>query len=169
MDAIPFAPNELPPDYHRVSASDPPPHYAKFHGNISIELPKDRPGVERSGFAAWRTADPAWTLFGRVTFNCESHAFLALRVKADTSKYFINLQPDSMVVSDLYQHRLFPKTPGEWETIYVSILVVSKKTGTREIFEQCAATQLGTKILKKSSVMALQCPESFLHELDIDF
>jgi hypothetical protein len=24
-----------------------------------------------------------------------------------------------MVVTDLYQHRLFAKTPGEWETVYV--------------------------------------------------
>ena len=34
---------------------------------------------------------------------------------------------------------------------------------------QCATTQFGTKNLKKSSVMALQCPESFSHEPDIDF
>jgi NADH dehydrogenase [ubiquinone] 1 alpha subcomplex assembly factor 1 len=75
--------------------------------------------VERSGFAAWRTADPGWTLFGRATYNCEALAYLALRVKADNSRYFVNIQADSMVVTDLYQHRLFAKTPGEWETVYV--------------------------------------------------
>jgi NADH dehydrogenase [ubiquinone] 1 alpha subcomplex assembly factor 1 len=44
---------------------------------------------------------------------------LALRIKSDGSKYFINIQTESIVESDLHQHRLFSKTPGEWEVIHV--------------------------------------------------
>jgi len=44
---------------------------------------------------------------------------MALRVKSDGSKYFVNLQSDSLVPTDLYQHRLFARTPGEWETVYI--------------------------------------------------
>ncbi|KAF8249719.1 CIA30-domain-containing protein [Wilcoxina mikolae CBS 423.85] len=113
LTSVPFLPSETP------SPSPSPTYYARFHGNISIELPPNRPDVERSGFAAWRTADPGWTLFGRASYNCEALAFLALRVKADNSRYFVNIQADSMVVTDLYQHRLFAKTPGKWETIYI--------------------------------------------------
>jgi len=119
IDIEPFTPETLPPDVPRPSANDPIPTYGKFHGNISIELPKNRPDIERSGYAAWRTVDPQWTLFGKALFNCEAHAYLALRVKSDSSRYFVNLQCDSFVPTDLYQHRLFAKTPGEWETVYI--------------------------------------------------
>jgi NADH dehydrogenase [ubiquinone] 1 alpha subcomplex assembly factor 1 len=93
--------------------------YARFHGKISTKLPPNRPDIERSGFAGWRTVDPKWTLFGRATFNCEAHRFLAIRLKSDRSRYFVNIQADSIVPEDLYQHRLFVATPGVWETVYI--------------------------------------------------
>ncbi|KAI5806880.1 complex I intermediate-associated protein 30-domain-containing protein [Geopyxis carbonaria] len=111
MDSVHLPPSTLD--------SDAPAQYARFHGTISIELPTNQPNVERSGFAAWRTQDPQWTLLGRAVFNCEAHAFLALRIKSDGSKYYVNLQSDSMVTSDLFQHRLFTKKPGQWETVYL--------------------------------------------------
>ncbi|KAI5817909.1 complex I intermediate-associated protein 30-domain-containing protein [Pyronema omphalodes] len=116
LDSEPFPADEIPEDYPRNA---PPPHFARFHGNINIELPQNRMDVERSGFAAWRTVDPGWTLFGKARFNCEALAFLALRVKADNGRYFVNLQADSIVATDLWQHRLFAKTPGKWETVYI--------------------------------------------------
>lgn len=119
MDAVQFQPEELPPDYQQQPPNAPLPFYAKFHGVINTDLPPNRPDIERSGFAAFRTPDPKWTFFGKAVFNCEAMGFLALRVKSDRSKYFINLQTDSMVATDLYQHRLFARTPGEWETVYV--------------------------------------------------
>lgn len=42
-----------------------------------------------------------------------------MRVKSDGRSYFINLQTDSVVPTDLHQHRLFAKRPGEWETVFV--------------------------------------------------
>ena len=104
-----------------AAGAAPPPGTccARFHGSISIELPPNNPEVERSGFAAWRTKPPGWTLFGRAAWNCEALDFLALRVKADRSHYFVNLQTDSVVATDLYQHRLFARAPGSWETVYL--------------------------------------------------
>lgn len=94
-------------------------YYGRFHGNISIELPPDRPMIQRSGYAAWRTIRRGRTLFGQQFWNIDPYSFLALRIKSSGSKYFINVQTDSIVESDLHQHRLFAKTPGQWEVIHV--------------------------------------------------
>jgi len=118
MEAVQVMPGELPHDF-KPGPGRPLPHYGRFHGKINIDLPLQRLDIERSGFAAWRTADPGWTLLGKAVLNCEAHAFLALRVRADNSRYFVNLQADTMITTDLFQHRLFAKTPGEWETIYI--------------------------------------------------
>lgn len=96
-------------------------YYGRFHGNISIELPPDQPQIQRSGYAAWRTVQPGRSLFGRPFWNIDPYAFLALSVKSDGSKYFINIQTDSIVETDLHQHRLFAKTPGQWEIIHVCL------------------------------------------------
>lgn len=94
-------------------------YYGRFHGNISIELPPDRPMIQRSGYAAWRTIQRGRTLFGQPFWNVDPYRFLALRIKSSGSKYFINIQTDSIVETDLHQHRLFAKTPGQWEIIHV--------------------------------------------------
>lgn len=93
--------------------------HAKFHGNISIELPINRPEVHRTGYAAWRTKDKGYTIFGKTLWDIDPYEFLALRIKSDGRKYFINLQTESIVPTDIHQHRLYAKRPGEWETLLV--------------------------------------------------
>ncbi|KAL7268636.1 hypothetical protein RUND412_008730 [Rhizina undulata] len=93
--------------------------YARFHGSISIELPPDRSEIQRSGYAAFRTLEPRMTLFGRKFIDVDPYRYLALRVKSDGAKYFVNVQTDSVVVTDLHQHRLYAKRIGEWETVYI--------------------------------------------------
>ncbi|OLN86125.1 Complex I intermediate-associated protein 30, mitochondrial [Colletotrichum chlorophyti] len=93
--------------------------YARFYGSISTDLPKDNPKIERTGFAAWRTPDQRATLFGKSVWDIDPYSYLAMRVKSDGRSYFINLQTDSVVPTDLHQHRLFAKRPGEWETVFV--------------------------------------------------
>ncbi|KAM3068256.1 hypothetical protein ACMFMG_009396 [Clarireedia jacksonii] len=93
--------------------------HVKFHGNISIELPPNRPHIQRSGYAAWRTQDQKLTIFGRSVWNIDAYAFLALRIKSDGRKYFVNLQTDSIVPTDIHQHRLYARRPGEWETVLI--------------------------------------------------
>lgn len=105
-------------DWH-PSAPDNPKGHAKFHGNISIELPKTRPDVERSGYAAWRTRVMGRTIFGRSLWDIDPYIYLAMRFKSDGRSYLINVQTESVVPSDLHQHRLFTRRPGEWETVLI--------------------------------------------------
>jgi len=102
-----------------IPASESQPSHAHFYGDISIELPPNRPEVVRSGYAGWRTQDRGRTLWGRSLWDIDPYAFLALRFKSDGRKYFVNIQTDSIVPTDLHQHRLFSKKPGEWETVVI--------------------------------------------------
>jgi NADH dehydrogenase [ubiquinone] 1 alpha subcomplex assembly factor 1 len=94
------------------------PSHGHFHGKISTELPKDAK-VHRSGFAYWRTLDPQMSLFGKSLFNVDPYQWLGLRVKSDGRRYFVNVQTESIIPTDIYQHRLYTNKVGEWETVYI--------------------------------------------------
>lgn len=49
----------------------------------------------------------------------DPYAFLALRFKSDGRKYFVNVQTESIVYTDIHQHRLYARKPGEWETVLI--------------------------------------------------
>ncbi|KAI0130119.1 complex I intermediate-associated protein 30-domain-containing protein [Xylariales sp. AK1849] len=106
-------------DWIPPSATDHTPPHARFHGSISTALPPHRPEVQRSGFAAWRTLDRPPTIFGRALWDIDMYTYLALRIKSDGRSYFINVQTESIVPTDLHQHRLFARRPGEWETVLI--------------------------------------------------
>ncbi|KAI0855592.1 complex I intermediate-associated protein 30 [Xylaria cubensis] len=95
------------------------PGYARFHGTISTKLPPNKPDIQRSGYAAWRTLDPKATVFGKSLFNIDMYTYLALRIRSDGRSYLVNVQTESVVPTDLHQHRLFAKRPGEWETVLI--------------------------------------------------
>ncbi|KAK3658492.1 hypothetical protein LTR56_001903 [Elasticomyces elasticus] len=95
------------------------PSHVLFKGSISTELPPNRPEVQRSGFAAWRTRDRGWWVFGKLLWDIDPYAYLALRIKSDGRKYFVNIQTESIVPTDLHQHLLPCYTPGEWETVTI--------------------------------------------------
>lgn len=93
--------------------------HIRFHGNISIELPANRPEIHRSGYAAWRTLSRPPTIFGRSFWDIDPYTYLALRVKSDGRKYFVNLQSQTIVTTDIHQYRLYARRPGEWETVLI--------------------------------------------------
>ena len=106
------------------------PAHLLFHGKISTELPKDRPDVQRTGYAAFRNEFRGRTLFGELFWNVDPYMYLALRVKSDGRKYFVNIQTDSIVDTDIHQHRLYtkhhkgaegPNDPGRWETVLIRL------------------------------------------------
>ncbi|KAH8171598.1 complex I intermediate-associated protein 30 (CIA30) domain-containing protein [Sarocladium implicatum] len=99
------------------STTTPPSSYARFHGSISTALPSDRPEVKRTGYAGFRTPSQGMTLFGRSYWDIDPYAWLAMRVKSDGRAYFVNVQTESVEPTDLHQHRLYAKRPGEWETV----------------------------------------------------
>ncbi|KAL8965434.1 MAG: hypothetical protein Q9183_003854 [Haloplaca sp. 2 TL-2023] len=104
----------------QIQANTMEPAHVRFHGNISIALPPDRPHIQRSGYAAWRNKDRGPTLFGKSLWDVDPYLFLALRIKSDGRKYFVNLQTESLVYTDIHQHRLYAQRPGEWETVVLS-------------------------------------------------
>ena len=98
---------------------DEPPAHAVFQGSISTELPPNKPDIQRSGYAAWRTRDRGASLFGKLLWDIDPYSYLALRIKSDGRKYFVNIQTESIVPTDLHQHLLPCYTPGQWETVIV--------------------------------------------------
>lgn len=102
-----------------LDPSDNPNGHVRFHGSISTQLPKNRPDIERSGYAAWKTLDRPPTIFGKSLWDIDPYRFLALRIKSDGRSYLVNVQTESVVPTDLHQHRLFTKRRGEWETVLI--------------------------------------------------
>lgn len=104
-------------DHIPQSSSDP--SHLLFTGNISNKLPSGEKDVERTGYAAFRTRDRPATMFGKALWNVDRYKYLALRVKTDDRKYKVNLQTESVVYTDIHQHRLYAKRPGRWETVLI--------------------------------------------------
>jgi NADH dehydrogenase [ubiquinone] 1 alpha subcomplex assembly factor 1 len=93
--------------------------YARFHGSISTDLPPERPDIQRTGYAAWKTHEQGPTIFGRGIWDIDPFVYLAMRIKSDGRSYLVNVQTDSIVPTDIHQHRLFAQRPGEWETVVI--------------------------------------------------
>ncbi|CCM02288.1 uncharacterized protein FIBRA_04376 [Fibroporia radiculosa] len=68
---------------------------------------------------------PRTTLFGEMTDDVSAHQFLALRLRVaghprTRNSYYVNLQTDGPITTDLWQHRLyFRRDDGAWEDIYI--------------------------------------------------
>lgn len=110
---------EAKSDSTAITEHEGEPAHALFKGVISTELPQNRPNIQRSGYAAWRTRDRGVSLFGKLLWDIDPYSYLALRVKSDGRKYFLNIQTESIVPTDLHQHLLPCSNPGQWETITV--------------------------------------------------
>lgn len=95
------------------------PAHMLFKGSISTELPPNKPDIQRSGYAAFRTRDRGLWLFGKLLWDIDPYSYLALRIKSDGRKYHVNIQTESIVPTDLHQHLLPTYTPGQWETVIV--------------------------------------------------
>lgn len=94
----------------------------KFHGYLNLDLPKENTEVTRSGYAMFRTRDQkeSW-LSGNVYWDWSNFQSLVFRVKGDRRKYLVNIQANTPLVTDLFQHRLFLNHPGEWETVVIPL------------------------------------------------
>ena len=72
-----------------------------------------------SGYAAAKLREPTSTIFGASYLDTTPFRYFAARIRADRRRYFVNVQTSGPVETDLFQHRLFPATPGKWETIII--------------------------------------------------
>ncbi|EED14028.1 complex I intermediate associated protein (Cia30), putative [Talaromyces stipitatus ATCC 10500] len=95
-------------DLDFVTATANEPAHARFHGSISTKLPNNW-RVERTGYAAFRNRDRGYWLFGRLFWDVDPYTYLALRVKSDGRRYTVNIQSDSIVETDIHQHRLYTR------------------------------------------------------------
>ncbi|EGC47828.1 complex I intermediate-associated protein CIA30 [Histoplasma capsulatum var. duboisii H88] len=93
-------------DYIPADPATNTPAHARFHGSISTKLPQNWK-VQRTGYAAFRNKDRGLWLFGRLYWDVDPYTYLALRVKSDGRRYKVNIQTDSIVDTDIHQHRLF--------------------------------------------------------------
>lgn len=101
---------------------DPNHHSGHFHGYLSLDLPRENPEATRSGYAMFRTKDQkeSW-LSGDSYWDWSNMSSLVLRVKGDRRKYLVNIQANTPLITDLFQHRLFLNHPGEWETVVIPL------------------------------------------------
>ncbi|CAK9438752.1 uncharacterized protein LODBEIA_P29760 [Lodderomyces beijingensis] len=101
---------------------DPQERCGHFFGELSLDLPKDNLTVTRSGYAMFRTRDQlqSW-ISGDKFWDWSQYSALVLRVKGDRRKYMVNIQANTPLVTDLFQHRLFLNHPGQWETVVIPL------------------------------------------------
>ncbi|EGW34672.1 uncharacterized protein SPAPADRAFT_57722 [Spathaspora passalidarum NRRL Y-27907] len=101
---------------------DPEEKVGHFHGYLSLDLPKDNPEIHRSGYAMFRTMElPESWFSGKQYWDWSQYSSLVMRVKGDRRKYLVNLQANTPLVTDLFQHRLFLNHPGQWETVVIPL------------------------------------------------
>ncbi|KAF8824905.1 hypothetical protein HHX47_DHR7000688 [Lentinula edodes] len=67
---------------------------------------------------------PRPTLFGDILDNIEFHEYLALRLRVSGdpithNSYFVNLQTNGPITTDVWQHRLFFRRKDEWEDVFI--------------------------------------------------
>ncbi|KAH7884685.1 complex I intermediate-associated protein CIA30 [Phlebopus sp. FC_14] len=97
---------------------------ARFWGDMRLAVRPEMQGKIRGGYAGFRSkARPS--LFGEICYDVSGHEFLALRLRLGgdprlRNSYYVNLQTDGPVTTDLWQHRLyFKRTDGGWEDIFI--------------------------------------------------
>ncbi|GJE96230.1 complex I intermediate-associated protein CIA30 [Phanerochaete sordida] len=107
-----------------VLALDPPRPHAKFWGEMRLAPRAGFEGKMRGGYAGFRNTHRT-SLFGEITDDVSNHRYIALRVRVaghprTRNAYFVNIQTDGPVVTDLWQHRLFfAREDGGWEDVFI--------------------------------------------------
>ncbi|CAG8450590.1 793_t:CDS:2 [Ambispora gerdemannii] len=104
-----------------------PEGYGKFHGNITTPTSSPSTNINnihksqrpKFGYAGIRTKKSKFTLLGTPAWDTTLFRYLTMRLRGDRRKYYVNLQTDTPILTDLWQHRLFLRRPGEWEIVMI--------------------------------------------------
>ncbi|KIJ62751.1 hypothetical protein HYDPIDRAFT_156772 [Hydnomerulius pinastri MD-312] len=99
---------------------------ARFWGEMRLAVKPELQGRIRGGYAGFRSKARN-SLFGEICDDVSGHQFLALRLRLGgdprtRNSYFVNLQTDGPITTDLWQHRLyFKRNDGGWEDIFIPL------------------------------------------------
>jgi len=100
------------------------PATARFWGDMKLGVRPELQGKVRGGYAGFRNK-PRPTVFGEMVDDVSNHRYLAMRLRIGghrrtRNSYFVNIQTDGPISTDLWQHRLFfRKTDSSWEDIFI--------------------------------------------------
>ncbi|KAF8506148.1 complex I intermediate-associated protein CIA30 [Hysterangium stoloniferum] len=96
---------------------------ARFWGEMRLAVTPGLEGKVRGGYAGFRNKTRN-SLFGEIEDDVSLRQYLLLRVKAggDTrthNSYYCNIQTNTLISTDLFQHRIWFSKPGQWEDIII--------------------------------------------------
>ncbi|KAF9064157.1 complex I intermediate-associated protein 30-domain-containing protein [Rhodocollybia butyracea] len=99
------------------------PATAKFWGDMRLDVKPQYKGRVRGGYAAFRNKHRP-SLFGDILDNIEFHEYIALRLRlggdpSTHNSYFVNLQTNGPISTDVWQHRLYFQRKNEWEDLFI--------------------------------------------------
>jgi len=102
-----------------------PVGHAKFWGELRTDVKPELRGKMKSGYAGFRNKKRP-SLFGEVTDDLSEYKYLTLQIRAKGDpmthkEFYVNIQTDGPIESDLWQHRLHFEGDGEWEEVKVPI------------------------------------------------
>ncbi|KAG2347692.1 complex I intermediate-associated protein CIA30 [Suillus weaverae] len=137
----------------------------RFWGEMRLDVRPELQGRIRGGYAGFRSK-PRPTLFGEMVDDVSNHQFLALRLRLGgdprlRNSYFVNLQTDGPITTDLWQHRLyFQRNDGGWEDVFVCpihtltfALAPTDRTPLKIPFENFILTNTGELVQHQIAMM----------------
>ncbi|KAF8896204.1 complex I intermediate-associated protein 30-domain-containing protein [Infundibulicybe gibba] len=106
------------------STSIEKPGTGKFWGEMRLGVRSGLEGKLRGGYAGFRNKQRP-TMFGHLMDDVSNHRYLALRLRLagdmrTHNSYFVNIQTDGPITTDLWQHRLyFQRHDSTWEDLFI--------------------------------------------------
>ncbi|KAI8801507.1 complex I intermediate-associated protein 30-domain-containing protein [Cladochytrium replicatum] len=103
------------------------------------------------------------TLFHRPRLDTTLYRYLAIRARGDSRHWFLNLQADSLYPTHLWQHWIYFKTPGQWETVMIPF---QDFVLTANGFVQARQIELDRAKVKTVGFSVVRQPREFSLEVD---
>jgi len=109
-----------------------------FWGEMRLDVKPGMEGKILPGWAGFRNKTRP-TMFGNMLEDVSGHRYLGLRLRmagdpATHNSYYVNIQTDGPISTDLWQHRLFMRRETTWEDVFIPFTNFIR-TNTGEVSE----------------------------------